>query len=395
MGPWVFAHVPYGVRSCCNKPDAGPSYRQIDLRMKTRSLLLLPLLLPFLSMAQQDSLKPPPAPVPAVAPVIAPAPEPLPASPPPPPVPPAAPTDSAYRSSSHALILGRDNGGLALKIEGDNSDTTRQGDTIRINTKRKLIRIISTPRTDLDTTESFQSRLKDLRRERRNLFTYWAGLELGINSFVTADGRIGDGPESGPLQLNNARSRFFAINFMERKFEFGSNHIGLFTGLGLEFLNYKLSENNTLGSNSDSTYAVAMDSPDLRKNKLRQIGLRVPLMLEFNSKRAKLPADAAELAAKPDWSFSRKNNFHFAAGVVGSWYFDTMYKQKYNEGGHTVKQRTKDDFNLLSYRLAARAQIGYNGLNLFAEYALTPMFQEGTAPTLNALNVGITLIGFN
>jgi hypothetical protein len=49
-----------------------------------------------------------------------------------------------------------------------------------------------------------------------------------------------------------------------------------------------------------------MESPEFRKNKLRQIGLRVPLMLEFNTKRAKLPTNAEELAAKPDWSFSRK-----------------------------------------------------------------------------------------
>ncbi|MFZ1617504.1 MAG: hypothetical protein WAT41_09175, partial [Flavobacteriales bacterium] len=150
----------------------------------------------------------------------------------------------------------------------------------------------------------------------------------------------------------------------------------------------------TLLFNGDSTYAVAMESPDLRKNKLRQIGLRVPLMLEFNTKSARLPADATALAADPK-AFNRDNNFHIAAGVVGSWLFDTMYKQKYNEGGHTVKQRIKDDYNLLPYRLAARAQIGYGPLNLFAEYALTPMFEEGTAPDLRALNVGITLIGFN
>jgi hypothetical protein len=43
-----------------------------------------------------------------------------------------------------------------------------------------------------------------------------------MNSFVTTDGRIGDGPESGPLQLNNAKSRYFAINFMEQKIEFGT-----------------------------------------------------------------------------------------------------------------------------------------------------------------------------
>ena len=328
-----------------------------------KAILLLPvMMLPLLGMAQQDSLA----------------------------------LDSAAKPThDHAFVIRAGKNGLQMKVEQTDTSASETGDTLRINTKRKLIRIITTTRTDIDTTKQFEEKLESLRRQRRNLFTYWAGLELGMNSFLTTDGRIGDGPESGPLQLNNAKSRFFAINFWEQKIEFGTHHVGLFTGMGIEFDNYRLSENNTLFFNGDSTYAVAMDSPDLRKNKLRQIGLRVPLMLEFNTKRAKLPLNAGELAANPDWSFSRKHNFHLAAGVVGSWMFDTMYKQKYSEGGRNVKQRSKDDYNLLPYRLAARAQIGYGPLNLFAEYGLTPMFEKGTAPDLRALNVGITLIGFN
>ncbi|MEO7080294.1 MAG: hypothetical protein ABIY71_02165 [Flavobacteriales bacterium] len=302
---------------------------------------------------------------------------------------------AAIPTKNHAFVISAGSDGMKMEVMRTDTNHTEDGDTLRINTKRKLIRIITTKRTDIDTVEQFEEKLERLRRQRRNLFTYWAGMELGMNSFVTTDGRIGDGPESGPLQLNNAKSRFFAINFWEQKIEFGTNHVGLFTGMGIEFDNYKLSENNTLYFNGDSTYAVAMDSPDLRKNKLRQIGLRVPLMLEFNTARAKLPMNADELAAKPDWSFSRKHNFHFAVGVVGSWFFDTMYKQKYNEGGESKKYRMKASYNLLPYRVAARAQIGYGPLNLFAEYALTPMFEKGTAPDLRALNVGITLIGFN
>lgn len=345
----------------CNYWNSAPSYSQSDQVMKP--LLCIPLLLlPLIGMAQQDS-------IPAQSGT--------------------APQDQ------HILYVTAGSNGVKVKVENTDTNYAQNGDTIRITSKRKLIRIITTKRTDVDTTETFESKLADLKRERRNLFSYWAGMELGMNSFVTADGRIGDGPESGPLQLNNAKSRFFAINFLERKFEFGTNHIGLFTGMGIEFLNYRLSENNTLQFNGDSTYAVAMDSPDLRKNKLRQIGLRVPLMLEFNTNRARLPLNAGELEAKPDWSFSRKNNFHLAVGLVGSWYFDTMYKQKFSEGGESKKLRTKASYNLLPYRVAARGQIGFGSLNLFAEYALTPMFEQGTAPDLRGLNIGLTLIGFN
>lgn len=322
--------------------------------------IIVPILLPIAVTAQQDSLS----------------------------------ADTAKHGSTHSIVLMAGGPGVKLKVVPNDTLQAEQGDTLRILTKRKLVRIITTPREDRDTTLRFEDELARLRRERRNLFTYWAGLEYGINTFLTTDGRIGDGPESGPLQLNNAKSRYFAINFMEYKAEFGTHHVGLFTGLGIEFDNYLLSGNTTLGANGDSTFAVPMELPVLNKNKLRQIGLRVPLMLELNTARAKLPATPEEYAAKKDWSFTRKNNFHLAAGVVGTWYFDSMYKQKYTEGGHNVKNRSKDDYNLLPYRLAARAQVGFAGLNLFAEYALTPLFEEGTAPDLRALNVGLTLVGF-
>lgn len=299
--------------------------------------------------------------------------------------------------NTHVLEIGAgwQDAGVRI-INTDSTAKPADGDTLRITTAHKLIRIITTKRTDRDSTAEFALRLKELRNDRCRLFTYWAGLDLGINTFVTSDGRIGDGPQSGPLQLNNGSSRFFAINFYEHKWEFGSNHFGLFTGLGIEWDSYKLSENVTLQYNSDSTWAVPMDNPQLRKNKLRQTGLRAPLMFEYNSKRATVPTTREEVAALDKiGGFSRKGNFHIAAGLVGSWLFDTMYKQKYYQGGEQIKYRMKASYNLLPYRVAARAQIGYGGLNLFAEYALTPMFEERTAPTLNALNVGLTLIGFN
>jgi len=331
--------------------------------MKAALLVFALLSIPFAGKAQQDSIAPP---------------------------------KDADTPGRHTMELSAGSNGMHMKVERADTNHAQEGDTIRINTAHKLIRIITTKRTDRDSTAEFAIRLKELRNERRRLFTYWAGLDLGINTFVASDGSIGDGPESGPLQLNNANSRFVAINFFEQKWEFGSNHFGLFTGLGLEWDNYRLSENTTLQFNSDSTWAVPMDQPQLRKNKLRQTGLRVPLMFEYNSKRATVPTTREEVAAlDKSGGYSRKGNFHLAAGVVGSWYYDTMYKQKYYQDGEQIKYRMKASYNLLPYRVAARFQIGYGGLNLFAEYGLTPMFERGTAPELDALNVGLTLIGFN
>ncbi len=310
-----------------------------------------------------------------------------------------AQTDTTHVDSSstglekHRLELGLSSKDGAYARVQDNDDDG--SDTIRISTQRKLIRIITTDRTDIPTGDSLGDRLKAARRERRNQFTYWSGIEVGVNTFLTNDGRIGDGPKAGPMLLNNMRSRWVSINFMEQKHEFGSHHAGMFWGLGLEFTGYHLSENVRLAYDGDSTYAIPVDNPQFSKNKMRQIGLRLPLMFEFNTKKAPLPTDAASWQALNKKPYNNKGNFHFAAGVVGSWYFSTMYKQRYREGGENKKQRDNGTYNLLPYRVAARAQIGVGGWNLFAEYGLTPLFEEGRAPEVAPLTVGLTLIGFN
>lgn len=295
----------------------------------------------------------------------------------------------------HRLNLGVSAGRGAYAEVKDNDDD--DNDTIRIELKHKVIRIISTQKlSSVLSADSTSMDLDGARRERRNLFTYWSGIDVGVNTFLTSDGRLGDGPKAGPMLLNNLRSRWVSINFMEQKHEFGSHHAGFFWGLGLEFTGYHLSENARLMDNGDSTYAVNVAEPDYSKNKIRQIGLRLPLMFEFNTKKAPLPASPEEWKEFHKRNgFSRKGNFHFAAGVVGSWYFDHMYKQKYREGGENKKVRDNGHYNLLPYRVATRAQIGIGGWNLFAEYGLTPLFEGGAAPEVTPLTVGLTLIGFN
>ncbi len=165
--------------------------------------------------------------------------------------------------------------------------------------------------------------------------------------------------------------------------------------MGVEFTNYHLKNNVLLVYNADSIYALEVERPEFRKNKLRQIGLRVPLMLEFNTKRALLPSDA-DIRTGNRTSYDRKGNVHIAMGVVGSWYFDTMYKQKYrDEAGQIRKDRDSGDYHLLPYRAAASLRVGFGALNLFAEYALTPLFADDKGPELMPFNVGLTLIGFN
>ncbi|MFT3884333.1 MAG: hypothetical protein QM724_02545 [Flavobacteriales bacterium] len=296
----------------------------------------------------------------------------------------------------HVLYLGVGSKGAELRVERtDSLAKPKDADTLRITTSRKIIRIITSGRTDVPAPDSLAERLEDARNDRRRTFTYWSGVDIGLNTFVTESGDLGEGKDSGPLKVNNGNSRFLAINFLEQKVEFGSHHAGFYTGLGVEFLNYRLKENATLHFTGDSTYSVPASGIDISKSKLRQIGLRVPLLFEFNTKRAPLPDQPEAWKTYGEKGFSRKGNFHIAVGVIGSWYFDRMYKLRYTEDGDRHQVREKAGYNLLPYRLAATVRFGIGGLNLFAEYSLTPMFENGTAPKLSPLNVGLTLLAFN
>jgi hypothetical protein len=241
-----------------------------------------------------------------------------------------------------------------------------------------------------------QEHIDDLERERRNKFTYWAGIDVGFNNWVGPDGSGDLDAEADFMQLDPGRSRFFALNFMEQKIQFGSHRAGLLTGLGLEYTSYHLLNNVKLAYNNDSVYGSAVEDPTYTKNKLRQTGHRIPLMFEFNTKKVPLPTTAAEVRAlEKAGGFSRKGNFHMAAGLVGTWYFDTMYKQKYKEFGDKQKDRFGGDYHLLPYRVAATVRMGWGAGNFFGEYALTSLFEDGKGPELTPFNVGLTIVGFN
>jgi hypothetical protein len=301
-------------------------------------------------------------------------------------------TEKKKNTSISVGVSSKKGGYAKLETEGD---TTKKPEPFKIETKRKIITITTEPKPFGSVQDSVEDRRAELRKERRKMFTYWSGLDLGVNTLLGEDGDADLSGDADFMEINNARSRFFAINFHEAKLEFGSHHAGLMTGLGLEFTSYHLKNNVLLQYNADSVYALQVEKPEFRKNKLRQIGLRLPLMLEFNTKRAPIPTEE-QLRSGQSFEFDRKGNVHLAAGLVGSWYFNTMYKQKYrDEDGQMRKEKDNGDYLLMPYRVAASVRVGYGGWNFFAEYALTPFFKEDKGPELTAFNVGLTLVGFN
>jgi hypothetical protein len=58
------------------------------------------------------------------------------------------------------------------------------------------------------------------------------------------------------------------------------------------------------------------------------------------------------------------------------------------------KLKSPGDYAMDDFRFAATARVGYGWVNLFANYDLNPLFEDGRGPELYPYSVGVKLISF-
>lgn len=223
-------------------------------------------------------------------------------------------------------------------------------------------------------------------QELKSALTFWSGVDAGVNILLDKNNSTDFTNEHEWLDLDYSRSMSWSFNLVDAKIRLVKDYVGIYTGLGLTYNSYGLKENVRLLANNDSTYAniIPTDRADslggyipFTKNKLRASYLRIPLMLEFNT------------------SLDPERTFHVSAGVIGGWNMGTINKVKYEEDGNDIKNRSKGDYNLTPFTLDASVRVGYRNFTLFANYGLTPLFEDGKGPEVYPLTVGLSVIPFN
>lgn len=212
-------------------------------------------------------------------------------------------------------------------------------------------------------------------RELSQELSFWGGIDLGVNTLFNASGSNSLPDDASWLDTEEIRSLSWSFNFYEEKIRLYKNHIGILTGAGLTYNSYGIKSNVRIQHNADSTFAT--DVPDslfrFSKNKLRATYLRVPLMLEFNT------------------SEDPERTFHIAIGAIGGLRIGSITKQHYEVDGQEFRDRVKSDFNLNSFMLDASVRIGYRSFTLWANYGLTPLFEDGKGPEVYPVSVGLSL----
>lgn len=220
----------------------------------------------------------------------------------------------------------------------------------------------------------------DFKRNRQDRFDgHWGGFEMGINGYLNSD--MGFDMPAGYeyLDLRYEKSTNVALNLIEQNFNLIRNHFGITTGLGIEWQNYRFDNNVIFTTNDDGVDGGFYEGDkNYTKSKLVVNYLNVPVLFEYQTNR-----------------FSKKNSFHIGAGLLTGLRIGSHTKMVYQDGEKQKEKYHDDDgfdINPFSFRLMAR--IGWGKINLFANYSLNTMFEEGRGPELYPFVAGITLVSW-
>ena len=162
-----------------------------------------------------------------------------------------------------------------------------RGDTTRIKIGDKEVSIVEDDEgTSVKVTESDDE--KKLSAKKKKKFKgHWSGVEFGLNNFVDDKFSMTRADGEQFMDLNTGRSWNFNWNIKQYSIGFGTDRLGLVTGLGLEFNNYHFDGDNNI-QEVDGNIVTKDDYPSsLTKSKLKTTFLTVPLLLELQLLEAK------------------------------------------------------------------------------------------------------------
>lgn len=269
---------------------------------------------------------------------------------------------------------------------------TENGDTVNIRIGNKNMKIVSKDEhthISVDKLDNFESKWGSQdwnvggrvnsngfnssgNRRNRKFSGHWMGIDLGSNQLWNVEYPLSLYPAGtlAFLETRPERSLEFNFNFWQYSFGF-TPYIGIVTGLGFNFNNYRFDNSNTIFRDDDNvlqSYQYPVSSM-LEKTKLTTTFLTAPLMLEFQ-----IPGQNGD-------------RLFLAAGVIGGVKLGQHTKVKIN--GEKTKNR--NDLNINPLRWGYTARIGFENVGVYGTYYNTKMFKENLAPVATPWTVGITL----
>lgn len=255
--------------------------------------------------------------------------------------------------------------GICFVIIGFAQDSTKKetaDDTLRIGS------IIIIKKGGKGTTENSYDSTERTERRRHskpsNISTNWWIVDLGISQFndqtnysnAVASGFLAATPGKPEDWFNLRNGKSINVNiwvFMQR-LNMIKHFVNLKYGLGVEFNNYRFTEN--IRFQKTSTPRVIMDTIDFSKNKLAADYVTLPMMLNFN------------------FTPTRKRGFGVSVGASVGYLYNSRQK---TIGGREGKKKVHDDFDLEKWKISYVGEIQLGPVKLYGSYATKSMFEKG------------------
>ena len=262
---------------------------------------------------------------------------------------------------------------FAQDVKSDSTFVSKSDTTTRTYGKNKPIEVIKVDDKIVQINiENKEISSDEKVKTKTENFAHWSSFMMGMNILTNETQGI-NFENADYWEIDPAKSFSFSFNFAEKKVNLLKNYVGLTTGLGVTFNNYSFRNNYILTSDQDTTSAFIDTTLQYSKNKLKSTYFRVPLLLEICTS-----------------SFDK--GAYFSAGVVGGVRLGSKVKREGEDvSNNSFKQKIKSDYNLNTFTLDALIKFGFDDFGIFAQYSLTPMFQNNKTQTIYPLNFGVTL----
>jgi hypothetical protein len=224
---------------------------------------------------------------------------------------------------------------------------------------------------DMDEDWTWNEEDSDHKECKSNRFNpHWAGFAMGLNNYATSEFSTSLPPEYRYLDLNTNISYQVDLNLADVGLNIVKQRVGLVTGIGFRWNNYKFSNTNLVLSKGPDSLMHSYDSTkNYSKSKLAITYLIIPALIEFQ-----IPTHGEDL--------------YLAVGVEGILKLDAHSKNK-NESGYKVKNNS--DFYITPYSWDLTARMGYGNFGIYADYHMKPLFKENEGPELYPFCVGVSL----
>lgn len=278
-------------------------------------------------------------------------------------------TTKVQSGDQNIVTVVEDSTGTHVKIGSDSGIeviSKDKNDTLHIRIGKKVFDVIEKGNsTEIKT--SGDTPMKEKHKDKFN--GHWGGVELGFNIFHTTDYSIYDGLGYNDFfDINYGKSTTFNLNIAELAFSNERNILGLMTGLGFSFENFRFDKENAIIKDKSSGMVIPLPLQDPGKAKLVVSYLTVPLILEI----------ATPLKLKSE-------HLTVGAGIIGGLNIGSHTKIKYPDS----KDKDHSNFSLNPLKYSLTGRLGFGDLCLFANYGMSSMFKEGKGPGLKTVTVGL------